>query len=266
MKTDHNKPLLGSTKVLFDDVTKIYTKPGTGEVTPALLPINLEVRDSEFLCIVGPSGCGKSTLLACAAGLNKCTEGKVLVDGKRVFGPSPERGVVFQEYALFPWMTLRENIEFGPRLRGVSSEERRLISDQYMELVGLTRSANKYPAELSGGMKQRVALARALANEPEILLMDEPFGALDAMTRESMQEELLEIWQADRRTCIFVTHSIAEAIYLADRVVIMGGPPGYIKQVISVDLPRPRDRTSLDFHRLYTQGDTALRGDSSNAI
>ena len=217
----------------------------------ALTSMDLDVRAGEFVCLLGPSGCGKTTLLNAVAGFVEPSAGIIEVNGRLVEGPAPDRGVVFQEYALFPWWTVERNIEYGPRLRGVRGAELKAISRRYCALVGLEGSAQRYPAQLSGGMRQRVAIARALANDPQILLMDEPFGALDAMTRQTLQEELLKIWDAERRTFVFVTHSIAEAVFLADRVVVMTAHPGRVKQVIDNRIPRPRSRTSEEHFEMY---------------
>ena len=216
----------------------------------ALRDISLTVEDREFCVIVGPSGCGKSTLLRLAAGLSRPTEGRLLLDGTEIQGPSRQRGMVFQSYTLFPWLTVRGNIEFGPRLKGTPAAERREIVARYVQLVGLTGFENAYPRQLSGGMMQRVAIARALANDPEILLMDEPFGALDSQTRSLMQELLLEVWEQSHKTVLFITHDIDEAIFLGDRVCVMTARPGQIKEEITVSLPRPRPPdvvTSPDF-------------------
>lgn len=211
----------------------------------ALENLDLSVRSNEFVSIIGPSGCGKSTFLLMVAGLESLTSGEIFCEGDMVTGPDPKRAIVFQEYLLFPWQTVRKNIEFGPKVNGVSADERRKISDHYINLVGLQGFENQYPHELSGGMKQRVAIARALANNPDVLLMDEPFGALDALTREMLQAELLRIWQSEKCTVLFVTHSISEAVFLSDRVVIMSSRPGRIISDISIDLPRPRSRETL---------------------
>ena len=218
-----------------------------GRAMPALLDVSLEVHAGELLCLLGPSGCGKSTLLNIVAGFLPPTRGRVLVGGAPVTGPGPERGVVFQEYVLFPWLTVAQNVEFGPRLTGTPAAGCREIAARYLEMVGLTAHASKFPAQLSGGMKQRVAIARALANNPAIVLMDEPFGALDAQTREVMQEELSRIQRVEHKSIVFVTHSIREAVYLADRVVVMTSPPGRIKEVFTVKLPEPRDRFAPEF-------------------
>lgn len=222
----------------------------------AVEDVSLDIADGEFVTVVGPSGCGKSTLLNAAAGLLRPTSGQVLVDDQQVDGPSPRTGVIFQQYALFPWLTVRKNVEFGLELQKVPARKRREISDHYLELVGLTQFADALPKELSGGMKQRCAIARAYAVNPEILLMDEPFGALDALTRVHMQEQLLETWGRERRTVLFVTHDVDEAVYLASRVIVMAARPGRIYKIIDVDLPYPRDnnlRMSSEFAELRAE-------------
>jgi NitT/TauT family transport system ATP-binding protein len=210
-----------------------------GEVR-ALDDVSLEIPDSHFACIVGASGCGKSTLLNIMAGLVRPTSGTVEVGGEPIEGPGADRGMVFQSYTLYPWLRVRENVEFGPSLKGASKAERRRISDRLIEEMGLTEFARAFPKELSGGMKQRVAIARALANEPKVLLMDEPFGALDALTRASAQRFLTDVWEQHRRTIAFVTHDIDEAIFLGDTVFVMSRRPGRIREVVDVDIPRPR--------------------------
>jgi NitT/TauT family transport system ATP-binding protein len=229
------------TKIRVEGVAKNYD----GKL--ALARVDLELAENSFTCLLGPSGCGKSTLLNIIAGFVAPTAGQVLVDDETVAGASADRGVVFQEYALFPWRTALANVEFGPLMRRRAAVERRAIARHYLELVGLQGHEAKYPGELSGGMKQRVAIARALANGPSVLLMDEPFGALDAQTREVLQEELLRIWEHERKTVVFVTHSISEAVFLADRIVVMATQPGSIKQIIDVALPHPRDRSDREF-------------------
>jgi NitT/TauT family transport system ATP-binding protein len=216
----------------------------------ALRDINLEIKEGEFICFIGPSGCGKTTLLRIIAGLEKPTTGQVLLDGQEIKGPGPERGMVFQEYSLFPWKTVIDNIGFGLELKRVPKVERYDRSRGYLQMVGLEKFEERYPHELSGGMKQRVAIARALVNSPRALLMDEPFGALDAQTRNIMQSELLRIWQEEKKIVIFVTHSVDEAIYLGDRIVIMSARPGRIKDIIKIDLPRPRNRTSPEVNAI----------------
>ena len=212
----------------------------------ALRNIDLEVFDKEFLCFIGPSGCGKTTLLRIVAGLDKPTSGEVLLQGKAIKSPDPERGMVFQEYSLFPWRTIIDNIAFGLEMKKVPKDERRRIALKYLKLVGLEAFGHSYPYELSGGMRQRVAIARALANDPKVLLMDEPFGSVDAQTRNILQGELLRIWGETRKTVLFITHSIDEAVYLADRVVVLSARPGEIREIIKIDLERPRLRTSVE--------------------
>ena len=230
------------------DITKRYVT-NEAEVL-ALDEINLTIEDGEFVSLLGPSGCGKSTLLKIAAGLLDTTQGSIAIDGTEVKAPGPERAVVFQDYALFPWMSVEDNVEFGLEARGVSAAARRQKSAELLKVVGLEDFAKRFPHHLSGGMKQRVSIARALAVEPKFLLMDEPFGALDAQTRSVMQEELLRIWKLYRKTVIFVTHSIEEAIYLSDRIVVMTARPGRIKTIIEVPDERPRDMTSASMSEM----------------
>jgi NitT/TauT family transport system ATP-binding protein len=232
-------------KIQVSAVSKAFT--AGGRTAPALGHVDLEVAEREFVCLLGPSGCGKSTLLNIVAGFLSPSTGRVLVDGRPVTGPGADRGVVFQEYVLFPWLTVAGNVEFGLRLKGAGAAERQRAVARYLDMVGLSAHAAKYPAQLSGGMKQRVAIARALANEPSIILMDEPFGALDAQTREVLQEELSRIQRLEHKTVTFVTHSIREAVYLADRVVVMTSAPGRIKQVFEIKLPDVRDRFAPEF-------------------
>ena len=214
----------------------------------ALSDATLSIAKGEFVCLIGASGCGKSTLLRIMAGFEQPTSGEALMWGKPIEGPDPSRGMVFQDYALFPWLSVRDNIGFGPASRGLGKNEVTATVDKFVELVGLQKFANAYPHQLSGGMKQRVAIARVLANDAELVLMDEPFGALDAMTRERLQDELLDIWQRTKLTVVFVTHSIEEAIFLADRVVVMTPGPGRIESDNRLDLPRPRDVASPEFN------------------
>ncbi len=228
------------------NVTKIFDAENGQR--KALENINLEVKPSEFLCIVGPSGCGKTTLLRMIAGLDYPTSGEIILDGEQVSGPSPDRGMVFQEYSLFPWKTVLKNVEFG--LEILELQDKRNIAEGYIELVGLKGFENSYPYELSGGMKQRVAIARALATNPSILLMDEPFGSVDAQTRNALQEELLEIWKQKRKTILFVTHSVDEAVYLGDRVAVMSSRPGRIIECMKIDIARPRKRTSMEANEI----------------
>jgi NitT/TauT family transport system ATP-binding protein len=216
----------------------------------ALAPIDLEIAQGEFVCLVGASGCGKSTLLRIIAGFEQPTTGEVRINGKNVTGPGSDRGMVFQDYALFPWMTVRQNVGFGPRQRGLPRKAIEDLSDEFLKLVGLDRFGDRYPNQLSGGMKQRVAIARVLANNANILLMDEPFGALDALTREQLQRELQQICSRTGVTTIFVTHSVEEAVLLADRVLVMSAGPGRIDSDFDIALSRPRDVSSPEFNAL----------------
>jgi NitT/TauT family transport system ATP-binding protein len=211
----------------------------------ALKDMAFEVRQREFICVVGRSGCGKSTLIRIIAGLEEPTSGEVRLDGHPVSGPGPDRGMVFQSYTLFPWLTVRENIAFGLRMQGRVRIEANLEAMKWIERVGLKGFQNHYPAQLSGGMRQRVAIARALANRPRILLMDEPFGALDAQTRVRMQSHLLQVWRKVEVTVLFITHDLDEAIYLADRVVVLGSHPGRVLEIVDVPIPRPRHPDQL---------------------
>jgi NitT/TauT family transport system ATP-binding protein len=226
-------------KLELDSVTLKFF-PKSGAPVLALDDISLEVADQEFAVIVGPSGCGKSSLLRLVAGLVEPTSGEITLDGTPVTRPGKDRGMVFQSYTLFPWLTVRDNVEFGLRIGGIPAEKRKHISDHFISEVGLEGFENSYPKQLSGGMMQRVALARALANDPEILLMDEPFGALDSQTRSLMQELLLQIWEHSHKTVLFITHDIDEAILLGDRVHVMTARPGRIKERVEIDLARPR--------------------------
>jgi NitT/TauT family transport system ATP-binding protein len=237
-------------RIVVRGLRKRFTDIARQEEVVALDGVDLEIGDDEFLTVLGPSGCGKTTLLNIVAGFEGATGGEVRVDGEAILKPGPDRGVVFQEYALFPWLTVEQNIEFGLRERGVPKAKRRARVRQQIASVGLSGFAQRYPQELSGGMRQRVALARVLVNDPKILLMDEPFAALDAQTRSIMQQELLRVWSAERRTAIFITHNIEEAILLGDRVVVMTARPGRIKDIVAVGLPRPRDVTSAEFNQI----------------
>lgn len=219
-----------------------------GKAVDALANVDLMINKGEFVCLIGASGCGKSTLLRIIAGFESATAGTVAMYGAPIIGPGADRGVVFQDYALFPWLTVRDNICFGPRQRGLSIVHARAVGDAYMAMVGLTDYAQRFPAQLSGGMKQRVAIARVLANDADMLLMDEPFGALDALTREKLQEDLLEIWQRTGVTIIFVTHSVEEAVLLSDRVIVMSASPGRIAIDSPVPLVRPREVSAIDFN------------------
>ena len=225
-------------KVKIDNVKKIFNTRN-GEMV-ALNGVSLDIMENEFICVVGPSGCGKSTLLNIIAGLLEPTSGKVYCDGKEVVGTGTERGVVFQQYALFPWMTVKKNVMFGLNLKGIKGQEAEQIAMEYIKMVQLEDFLNHYPKELSGGMKQRVAIARAYAVNPSVLLMDEPFGALDAQTRTQLQSELLETWEKERKTCFFITHDVDEAIILAQKVIIMSARPGRIKEIVDINIPYPR--------------------------
>ena len=229
-------------KVHIENVVKKFNTR-KGEVV-ALNGANFDIHENEFVCVVGPSGCGKSTLLNIIGGLEEPTEGRVLVDGQEVTGPGPDRGIVFQQYALFPWLTVLENVKFGLKLQGKSDKEAEEIALKYIKLVELQDFVHSYPKELSGGMKQRVAIARAYATNPKVLLMDEPFGALDAQTRTQLQTELLETWEKERKTCFFITHDVEEAIILGQRCVIMCARPGRVKDIIDIDIPYPRDQAT----------------------
>jgi ABC-type nitrate/sulfonate/bicarbonate transport system ATPase subunit len=230
-------------KLIVDGVGRTFPGVRDGAPTVALEPVALTVADNDFITILGPSGCGKSTLLRIVAGLDTPTVGRVLLDGAPVTGPGPDRGMVFQSYTLFPWLTVRQNICFGLREKGVPQAQQDEIAAHYIARVGLHGFEHHYPKMLSGGMQQRTAIARALANGPKILLLDEPFGALDNQTRGLMQELLLGIWEAERKTVLFVTHDIEEAIFMAGRVVVMSARPGRIKTEVAVDLPHPRHYT-----------------------
>lgn len=209
--------------------------------------ITFDVKDKEFVCILGSSGCGKTTLLRMIAGLDTAESGSIVLDREEIRGTSPKVGMVFQEYSLFPWRSVIDNIAFGLEMQGVKKEERYRIAERYLTLVNLTQFRDSFPSELSGGMRQRVAVARALALDPVLLLMDEPFGALDAQTRNMLQKELLDIREATKKTIIFITHSVDEAVYLSDRIIVLTPRPGRICRMFPVDLPRPRDRTSPEF-------------------
>lgn len=234
--------------VQVDHVTKKFVTRN-GEVT-ALEDVNLEIHDGQFVCLLGPSGCGKTTLLRMIGGLDTPTSGTITIDGKEVDGPSPKMTMVFQEYSLYPWRTVAENVGFGLEMNGVTPEERRESVMKELKLVGLENFADSYPYELSGGMRQRAAVARALATDPAVMLMDEPFGALDAQTRNKMQRELLNIWQETKKTILFVTHSVDEAVYLSDKIVVLTPRPGTVHEIDDIDLPRPRDRTSVEFAQI----------------
>jgi ABC-type nitrate/sulfonate/bicarbonate transport system ATPase subunit len=244
----------------IDDVSKVY---GSGaQATIALDHVAIEAGYGEFICLLGVSGCGKSTLLQIVAGLERASDGRVSIEGAPVDGRThPSASVVFQDHGLFPWMTVRQNVAFSLKARGVPHDSRTRTADEYIDLVGLSGFASKYPHQLSGGMRQRVGIARALSTGPKLLLMDEPFGALDAQTRSVMQTELLRLWALHRATVLFVTHGIDEAVILADRVIVMSPRPGRVRQVFEIDLPRPRDPTSPQFIALVREMVAAIHDD-----
>jgi len=255
--------------IKIKNINKTYVVPG-GEDVVALKDVSLDIHENEFVCVVGPSGCGKTTLLNIIAGLESYDNGDLTMHDHAIIGPGPDRGVIFQQYALFPWMTVRKNIEFGMKFKKIlkkfevkdqqtgelktiekyvhmSKEEKKELSERYINMVNLEGFADSYPKALSGGMKQRVAIARGYAVAPDVLLMDEPFGALDAQTRAQLQEDLLQTWQKERKTIFFITHDVEEAVLLATKVVIMSARPGQIKEIIPIDLPYPRNQaTKLD--------------------
>lgn len=237
----------GSYKILLEDVKKVY-----GGKTPlvAVDKLSLAVTAKEFLVVVGPSGCGKSTMLNMIAGFETPTSGTISLNGSRVTGPGPDRGFVFQDFALYPWRTVLRNVSFGLEAQGVPKEEALSRAKRYIEHVGLKGFEDAYPHTLSGGMKQRVGIARAMVYKPDVLLMDEPFVALDAQTRNTLQCELVRVWQTIQNTIIFITHNVDEAVFLADRVAIMSRRPGHIEAIVDVNLPRPRDRTTPEFNAI----------------
>ncbi len=233
-------------KVVIEDVSRRFIMDDKTEFI-ALDSLSFTIQDDELISLVGPSGCGKTTLLRIIAGLDHPDSGSVSLDNILINKPGPRVGMVFQEYSLFPWRNILDNVAFGLEMKKTDRKERYKQAQYYIDLVGLTPFTFCYPYELSGGMRQRVAIARALANDPDLLLMDEPFGALDAQTRNTMQEELLQIWEKQKKTIIFVTHSVDEAVYLSDRIVVLSSGPGRVSTVIDISIPRPRDRTSPEF-------------------
>jgi NitT/TauT family transport system ATP-binding protein len=252
-------------KLLIENLSRVFPPVRGGQPTRALEPTNISIGDNDFVTILGPSGCGKSTLLRLVAGLDTPTAGRILLDGQPVHHPGPDRGMVFQSYTLFPWLTIAENVAFGLREKGVPVRDRMETVRQWLERVGLTSFAHHYPKQLSGGMQQRTAIARALANNPAILLLDEPFGALDNQTRALMQELLLGIWERERKTVLFVTHDIEEAIFLASRVVVMSARPGRIKADIRIELPYPRHytvKTSPEFSAIKARLTEEIRAEA----
>ena len=243
---------MASAAIEIDGVSQLFPTREGGS-SWALRDVSLSIAAGEFVCLIGPSGCGKTTLLQLVAGFLQPTAGSVRVAGQLVGKPGPDRGVVFQEYALFSWMTARQNVEFGLRMQQVPREERRARGQAALERVGLTRAADRYPHELSGGMRQRVAVARALVNRPQVLLMDEPFAAVDAMTRATLQQDLLALWKDAGVSVMFVTHNIDEAVFLAQRVVVMGAHPGSVRSDLRIDAPYPRQRASAGFAQWYAE-------------
>lgn len=244
MKTEAN------CKITCTHISKEFIQKSSQRVS-VIDDISLDVKSNEFVVILGPGQSGKSTLLRIIAGLEIPTSGRVTLDGKEVSGPGPDRGLVFQSYMLFPWKTVMGNVELGPQLNGIAKEERRRIAQRYIDLVGLNGFEKHYPHQLSGGMKQRVGIARAYANNPKVMLLDEPFGQLDAQTRYFMEKETARIWETEKRTVLFVTNNIDEAIYLGDRIVTLKGKlPGRMHQVYNVHLPRPREHTDMEFLKL----------------
>ena len=256
------------TKLVIDGVSRVFPGVHGGAPTRALEPTNLTVAANDFIAILGPSGCGKSTLLRIVAGLDRPTSGRVLLDQREVKGPGADRGMVFQSYTLFPWLSVAQNIAFGLRERGVPAAEQQAIVTDYIDRVGLKGFEKHWPKQLSGGMQQRTAIARALANNPEIMLLDEPFGALDTQTRALMQELLLGIWERDRKTVLFVTHDIEEAIFVASRVIVMTARPGRIKADVAVDLPHPRHytlKTTPEFSAMKARLTEEIRAEAVQA-
>lgn len=231
--------------LLIRNLTKEYYDVYSGQRVMAIQEVSLELREGEFVAIVGPSGCGKTTLLNVVAGFIPPTRGEVLLNGRQVAGPGPDRGVVFQSFALFPWKTVLDNVGFGLKMRGVPKPERERVAREFISLVGLAGSEHQYPHELSGGMQQRVGVARVLANHPEVMLMDEPFASVDAQTRMTLQEELTRIWESKRPTILFVTHDVDEAVFLANRVVVLSSRPARVRAVVDIALPRPRSWSGL---------------------
>ena len=259
--------MTGTPKLEIKEVGKVF-KTKKGETT-ALEKTSFSIEEGEFVTILGPSGCGKSTVLRIVAGLEEATSGQVLLDGQEIHGPGPDRGMVFQSYTLFPWLSVKDNITFGLKLKGVSQKERDDIAGHYLQLIGLEGFENHFPIQLSGGMKQRVAIARALANDPKILLMDEPFGALDAQTRNIMQEVLLKAWEESKKTILFITHDVDESIFLADSVYVMTARPGRLKKRIPIALERPRDfsvKASAQFTEYKEELLSLIRDETLKAI
>jgi NitT/TauT family transport system ATP-binding protein len=256
--------VVGNALIEIQNLTKNFESDGKSVC--AISDLNLEIHEGEFVSLIGPSGCGKTTILRMIAGLETPSDGTIYERGKIVEGPGPDRGMVFQEFALFPWRTVIKNIEFGLEIKGIPKEKRREIALHYIDIVNLEGFEYALPNELSGGMKQRVGIARALANEPDVLLMDEPFGSLDAQTRNIMQKELLGIWQKTNKTVVFVTHSVDEALYLSDRIAVLTSRPATVKKVFPIPLQRPRDRAGKGFARIRHELLSEVEEEVSKAI
>ena len=248
-----------------ESLNKSFFDIEKGSAVHALQDFSLEIGYKEFVTIVGPSGCGKTTLLNIFAGFERQTSGAVLLEGRPITGPGADRGVVFQDYALFPWLTLRQNVEYGPRERGVPAAQMREVVDRHIRMVGLSGFDDRYPHELSGGMRQRAGLARVLVNDPKILLMDEPFAALDAQTRATLQRELSRIWVETDKTVMFVTHGVEEAVLLGDRIIVMTARPGRLKEEVRISLPRPRDPTSAEFNAVRRRVESLVDAEMHSA-
>lgn len=256
--TDRSAPILN-----IHGLSKVFNL--NGKPIHALKDVNLEIQKGEFICLIGASGCGKSTLLRIIGGFESVSSGVARLYHTPIDGPGPERGMVFQDYGLFPWLTVRQNIAFGPKQRGLPAAKLKELSDYYLDMVGLSKFADHFPGQLSGGMKQRVSIARVLANDCDVLLMDEPFGALDALTREVLQQELLNIWERTKLTVIFVTHAVEEAVLLADRVVVMTAGPGRIERDYRIPLQRPRHITAPEFNQVRKELTEMLTSHVSHA-
>ncbi len=246
-RNSHIEANLANSKIYVKDLQKIYHS--AKDDTVAMKDININILENEFVCIVGPSGCGKSTLLRMVAGLDEATSGQIVIKDRNIIGPGADRGMVFQAYTLFPWMTVADNIKFGLKLRKIPAKEQEDITNKYLKIIKLEKFRNSYPKELSGGMKQRVAIARALANSPEVLLMDEPFSALDPQTRADMQLLIRQIWQVEKPTVMFVTHDIEEAIFLSSKIYVLTSRPGTVKKEVPIILPYDRELSLKDSER-----------------
>lgn len=259
------KAHVASSKILAEHIDKIYTSGKKS--TKAIEDASIDIQDNDFVCIVGPSGCGKSTLLRMLAGLDFPTSGNIIVNDRKVTGPGPDRGMVFQTYTLFPWMSVEDNIKFGLKLKKMPKDKQEEIAKRYLKIIGLEKFAKSYPKELSGGMKQRVAIARALANQPEVLLMDEPFGALDPHTKSMMQLLMREIWEKEHPTVVFITHDIDEAVFLANKIYVMSARPGKIMKEVNVYLPHKRTlelKDSTEFIKIRKDINSLLYSSNKN--